>query len=168
MLNRILYDAAFVKAQINALKVLYPELLDDYEVLESAIDGETDFDRVMEAVTDQYLEALSMKGAIADRMESLRERSDRFAKKADTIRSLAFDLMQAANRPKVELPIATLSIRKGVSKVEIDDLTAIPQGFKRIEVVPLKTELKKALEAGPDVPGAHLEHGPEGLSVRTK
>lgn len=168
MLDRILYDAAFVKAQINSLKVAFPELVDDYEVLESAIDGETDFERVVEAITDQYLDALSMKGAIAERMEALEERSKRFTKKAETIRTLAFDLMQAANRPKVELPIATLSIRKGVSKVEIDDLMAIPQGFTRTEVIPLKTELKKALEAGEAIPGAHLEHGPDGLSVRTK
>lgn len=168
MLNRILYDAAFVKAQINSLKVAFPELLDDYEVLESAIDGETDFERVMEAVTDQYLDALSMKGAIADRMESLRERSDRYGKKAETIRSLAFDLMQAAERPKVELPVATLSIRKGVNSVVIEDLEAIPQGYRRVEVVPLKTEIKKALEKGDDIPGARLQTGPDGLSVKTK
>lgn len=168
MLDRIVYDAAYVKSQINSLKVAFPELLDDYELLESAIDGETNFERVIEVITDEFLEALSMKGAIAERMEALDERSKRFTKKAETIRTLAFDLMQAANRPKVELPVATLSIRKGVSKVEIDDLTAIPQGFKRTEVIPLKTELKKALEAGEAIPGAHLEHGPEGLSVRTK
>lgn len=168
MLDRILYDAAFVRAQINALKVAFPELLDDYELLESAIDGETNFDRVIEVITDQFLEALSMKGAIADRMESLRERSDRFGKKAESIRSLALDLMQAANRPKVELPIATLSLRKGVNSAVVDDVAQLPQGFTRTEVLPLKTEIKKALEAGQDVPGAHLETGPEGLSVRTR
>lgn len=167
-MTNILYDAAYVKSQINALKVAFPELEDDYELLESAIDGETDFERVVEVIAEEYLEALSMKGAIADRMESLKERSDRFGKKADTIRSLAFDLMQAADRPKVELPIATLSIRKGVSSVVVDDVDALPQGFTRTEVVPLKTELKKALEAGEAIPGARLEIGPQGLSVRTK
>jgi hypothetical protein len=168
MLDRIIYDAAYVKSQINQLKIAFPELLDDYEVLESAIDGETNFERVIEVITDEFLEALSMKGAIADRMESLRERSDRFGRKAESIRSLALDLMQAANRQKVELPIATLSLRKGVNSAVVDDVTQLPQGFTRTEVLPLKTEIKKALEAGQDVPGAHLEHGPEGLSVRTK
>lgn len=168
MLNRIIYDAAYVKSQISALKASFPELSEDYELLESAIDGETNFDRVIEVITDEFLEALSMKGAIADRMESLRERSDRYGKKAETIRSLAFDLMQAAERPKVELPVATLSIRKGVNSVVIEDLDAIPQGFTRTEVVPLKTELKKALEAGAAIPGARLQTGPDGLSVRTK
>lgn len=168
MLNKIIYDAAYVKQQINALKVAFPELESDYELLESAIDGETKFDRVIEVITDEFLEALSMKGAIAERMESLKERSDRFSRKAETIRTLAFDLMQAADRPKVELPVATLSIRKGVNSVIIEDATQLPQGFKRTEVVPLKTEIKKALEAGEAIPGARLEHGPEGLSVRTK
>jgi hypothetical protein len=167
-MTNILYDAAYVKSQINALKVAFPELEDDYELLESAIDGETDFERVVEVIAEEYLDALSMKGAIADRMESLKERSARFGKKAETIRSLAFDLMQAADRPKVELPIATLSIRKGVSSVVVDDVDALPQGFTRTEVVPLKTELKKALEAGEAIPGARLEIGPQGLSVRTK
>lgn len=168
MLDRIIYDAAYVKSQINALKVAFPELVDDYELLESAIDGETKFDRVIEVITDEFLEALSMKGAIADRIESLRERSDRYAKKAETIRTLAFDLMQAAERPKVELPVATLSVRNGVNSVVIEDLDAIPQGYRRTEVVPLKTEIKKALEAGEAIPGARLEQGPQGLSVRTK
>lgn len=167
-MHNLAYDVGYVKAQISSLKVAFPELADDYEVLESAIDGETDFDRVVEAITDQFLEALSMKGAIADRMESLKQRSDRYGKKAETIRSLAFDLMQAANRQKVELPVATLSIRKGVTSVVVDDVAQLPQGFTRTETVPLKTELKKALEAGEAIPGAHLETGPEGLSVRTK
>lgn len=168
MLNKIIYDAAYVKQQINALKVAFPELESDYELLENAIDGETNFDRVIEVITDEFLEALSMKGAIADRIESLKERSERYSRKAETIRSLAFDLMQAADRPKVELPVATLSIRKGVNSVIVEDERQLPQGYFRIERVPLKPEIKKALEAGEAIPGARLERGPDGLSVRTK
>lgn len=168
MLDRIIYDAAFVKAQINALKVAFPELESDYELLESAIDGETDFERVVEYLTEEFLEALSMKGAIADRMASLEARSARYDKKAEGLRSLVFDLMQSASRPKVELPVATLSVRKGVSRVIVEDVAALPQGFTRTEVVPLKTEIKKSLEAGEAIPGARLETGPDGLSVRTK
>lgn len=167
-MSSILYDAAYVKSQIASLRASFPELSEDYELLESAIDGETDFERVVEVITDEFLEALSMKGAIADRMESLKERSDRYGKKAETIRSLAFDLMQAADRPKVELPVATLSIRKGVDSVVIEDLDAIPQGYARTEKVALKTEIKKALAAGGAIPGARLETGTPGLSVRTK
>jgi hypothetical protein len=168
MLNKIIYDAAYVKQQINALKVAFPELESDYELLESAIDGETDFERVVEYLTEEFLEALSMKGAIADRMTSLEARSDRYDKKAEGLRSLVFDLMQAAKRRTVELPVATLGIRAGVDSVVIEDEQQLPQGYFRTERLPLKSEIKKALRAGEAIPGARLETGPDGLSVRTK
>lgn len=167
-MHNLAYDAAYVKAQINSLKVAFPELVDDYELLESAIDGETNFDRVVETITDHFLEALSMRGAIADRVDALQERGKRYGRKAESLRSLALDLMQSANRPKVEFPVATLSIRKGMTSVIVDDADDLPQGYFRTERVALKQEIKKALEKGEYVPGARLVTGEPGLAVRTK
>jgi hypothetical protein len=168
MSDRIALDVRVVTGQIERLRMQYPELAEDLELLTDTVEGETDFHKVIEQVTDEYLDAVSMKGAIADRIDGLRQRSDRFDRKADALKGMALNLMEAAGQPKVTLPVATLSIRKGVNSVVVEDLDAIPQGYRRTEVVPLKTEIKKALEAGEAIPGARLEHGPEGLSVRTK
>jgi hypothetical protein len=59
-------------------------------------------------------------------------------------------------------------MRRGVNSVVIEDERQLPQGYFRTERVALKPEIKKALEAGEAIPGARLERGPDGLSVRTK
>jgi hypothetical protein len=45
--------------------------------------------------------------------------------------------------------------------VIIDDLTAIPSEYvtTKIDLVPDKTAIKKAIKAGEEVPGAHIEQG---------
>lgn len=167
-MHNLALDVRIVAGQIERLRAQYPELADDLELLAGTVEGETEFIPVLEKVTEEYFDAVTMKGAAADRIDGLKQRVERFDRKADAMRDMALHLMEAAGQPKVILPVATLSIRKGVSSVVVDDVDALPQGFTRTEVVPLKTELKKALEAGESIPGAHLETGPEGLSVRTK
>ena len=56
---------------------------------------------------------------------------------------------------KVELPTHRLSTRKSRA-VEIIDLDAIPEGYKRIKVEPDKRAIAAAISAGVDVPGATL------------
>jgi hypothetical protein len=73
--------------------------------------------------------------------------------------------MTAARQHKVKLPVATLSILAGRPGVVIDDVAALPQGFTRLE--PVKSAIKQSIENGEDVPGAHLEAGPDTVSIRT-
>jgi hypothetical protein len=74
-------------------------------------------------------------------------------------------MMTTANVHKVKLPIATLSIIAGRPGVVIDDVRALPQGFTRLE--PVKSAIKQSIENGENVPGAHLEAGPDTVSIRT-
>lgn len=161
-------DAAFVTAQIAQMKLAYPDLAEDADLLADMIDGETDFDRIIGIVTDQFLNAVSMKDAASLRMDDLRARRDRFDRKAEAMRAAAYALMAVAEKQSVVLPVATLSVRQGNVSVAIDNVDDLPQGFTRTEVQPLKSEIKKALEAGEHIPGARLERGPTTLSVRTK
>ena len=65
--------------------------------------------------------------------------------------------MQAFDRQKVESGTLRLSLRKSTA-TEIDDLNAVPDRFKqtKVEVVAKKDEIKKAIQAGETVEGAHL------------
>lgn len=67
------------------------------------------------------------------------------------------DAMTAFDMPKVETPTLRLSLRKSTA-TEIDDLNAVPDRFKqtKVEVVAKKDEIKKAIQAGETVEGAHL------------
>lgn len=65
--------------------------------------------------------------------------------------------MQAFDRPKVETPTLRLFLRH-TQTTEVDNADDIPARFKvtKVETVVDKTAVKKAIVAGEDVPGAHL------------
>ena len=65
--------------------------------------------------------------------------------------------MVATGRDKVETPTMRLSLRR-TTATEVDDLDQLPAEYKttKVEVVADKTAIKKAIQQGDDVPGAHL------------
>ena len=65
--------------------------------------------------------------------------------------------MQAFDRTKVETPTLRLFLRH-TQTTEVDNADDIPARFKvtKVETVVDKTAVKKAIVAGEDVPGAHL------------
>ena len=74
--------------------------------------------------------------------------------------------MQVFGHDKVENATMRLSLRH-TTATEVDDLDAIPSEFKttKVEVVADKTAIKKAIQQGEDVPGAHLV---ENVSLQIK
>lgn len=161
-------DAQFVRTQIQALIAAYPELEEDSTLLADMLDGETDLHRVLEKLLNERREAETMATAVKDREADLTERRKRFERKADGVKKIMLQLMEAAQQDKVTLTEATLSITKPRTSVQVLDVDALPQGFFRNERKPLTTEIKAALEAGDKVPGAELVLGSSGLMVRTK
>ena len=74
--------------------------------------------------------------------------------------------MVATGHDKVETPTMRLSLRH-TTATEVDDLDALPAEYKttKVEVVADKTAIKKAIQSGEDVPGAHLV---ENVSLQIK
>ena len=74
--------------------------------------------------------------------------------------------MVATGHDKVETPTMRLSLRHSTA-TEVDDLDAIPDEYKttKVEVVADKAAIKKAIQQGEDVPGAHLV---ENVSLQIK
>ena len=74
--------------------------------------------------------------------------------------------MVATGHDKVETPTMRLSLRH-TTATEVDDLDQVPQEYKttKVEVVADKTAIKKAIQEGEDVPGAHLV---ENVSLQIK
>ena len=59
---------------------------------------------------------------------------------------------------KFSSPRVAISFRTVVNgKTVIDDPTLIPMAFQKVVTEPIKSEISKAIKAGMDVPGAHLE-----------
>ena len=65
--------------------------------------------------------------------------------------------MQVFGHDKVENATMRLSLRH-TTATEVDDLDAVPAEYKtaKVEVVADKTAIKKAIQSGEEVPGAHL------------
>lgn len=74
--------------------------------------------------------------------------------------------MQVFGHDKVENATMRLSLRHTTS-TEVDDLDAIPMEYKttKVEVLADKTAIKKAIQSGEAVPGAHLV---ENVSLQIK
>jgi hypothetical protein len=165
MSDRTLLDASFIVAKIAKLKSDFPELEDDLGLLADTIEGETDFEKVLTEIVEEKIEADAMAEGAGGQAKKLSQRRARAERKSELMRDLALSLMVEARKHKVTLPIATLSILAGRPGVVIDDLTALPQGYAKIE--PIKSAIKDAIEKGEAVPGAHLEAGPDSILIRT-
>jgi hypothetical protein len=160
--------AQFVRAEIGKLLDRFPELKEDPELRLDAIEGETDAHRIISRALSERQEAQMMVDAIGARVTDLAGRRARYERKGEFMKELIRGVMKAAKLDKLALPEATVSILPGRSSVGISDLNELPQGFYKTSREADKAAIKKALDAGEDVPGAHMVIGSEGLSIRPK
>lgn len=85
---------------------------------------------------------------------------------SNRLRSALCGAMDVLDHQKVESPSVRLFLRH-TTATEVDDVTKLPDEFvtTKIEDVPDKAAIKKALQEGRDVPGAHLV---ENVSLQIK
>ena len=160
-------QATRVTLEIERLKRAFPELEDDLELLASTIEGETDFDALLDAILEQFLDRVTMREAVTRRIETLEERVARFDKAAELFKKMAFDLMTSADKTMVRRPLATLVVSKGRPRLVLDeDFNA--QGYMKVETKPMKAEIAEALKSGIELPGAKLVDSEPVFSIRTK
>ena len=164
-----LYDhARIVRNQIEALKGIYPELEEDAELLENTVAGETDFERVIDKLVSFVREAETMAEAVKARKDEIAERQKRFERQGEAGRKIILSLMDAAQQPKLTLAEATLSITKPREKLNIWAEDELPQGYFALIRKPDTKAITAALKAGNEIPGAELELGNPGLTIRVK
>lgn len=160
------FHVAMLETKIRLLLEEYPELNDDEEFKMNVLEGETDFHRILTNLVRKAQFAGTIADGIADEARRLGERKKRYERQEEFNRALIKEVMEIAEIRKVELPVATLSIGNKAASVIITDETLLPDNLVRIKREPNKTEIKKALEAGP-VAGAMLSNGGTTLMVRS-
>lgn len=106
-------------------------------------------------------------------IEAVKNETERLAKLKKSLESAKkrvqgalVGAMVQLDHPTVETPTMRLSLRH-TTAVEIDDLEQLPWQYKttKVEVAADKTAIKKAIQGGEDVPGAHLV---ENVSLQIK
>lgn len=98
-----------------------------------------------------------------ERLAAIQKRYENAYNRLDKALTAAMD---ATGHDKVETPTMRLSLRH-TTATEVDDLDQLPAEYKttKVEVVADKTAIKKAIQSGEAVPGAHLV---ENVSLQIK
>lgn len=110
------------------------------------------------ANTGRYLrECTVLLDAMKQAKQNIDARMKTLQKRIDFLSGLSLDGMEALGLKKIEEPDIRISIRKSINTM-IEDEKAIPSKFVTIVQTEKinKTEIKKAIQAGEDVPGAYL------------
>lgn len=110
------------------------------------------------ANTGRYIrECTVLLDAMKQAKQNIDARMKTLQKRLDYLTGLSLDGMEALGVKKIEEPDIRISTRKSVGTV-IEDEEAIPSKFVTIVQTQKinKTEIKKAIQAGEDVPGAYL------------
>jgi hypothetical protein len=150
--------------------MLRDDLGDDYddETFLDTLDGETDALDIADHLIASMQDDEALATATKEQADALAARSRRIGGRAATKKRALLAVIDAIGVKKLERPRATVSRRAGGLSVQISDEAAVPSQLCKVVRTPDKTAIKRHIEAGEDVPGARLERGPNGVTVRTR
>jgi len=140
---------------------------DDEQAQADAVEGETSLHEVMASATKRIMELDVMLFGIEAAREALFARAGRLKLQQGNIRTALCVAMEAANVKKLELPVATVSLRAVPPKAEITDESAVPSKFWKPQDPKLdRKAVLDALKAKEPVPGAILSNGGMTISIK--
>jgi Siphovirus Gp157 len=144
-------------------------LADDEILRADTLEGSTSLKDVLTSLATSEDDAKALRDGTGGRLEELSARKTRFGRRIDFVRALIQRVMEAANLPKIELPIATLSLRNNSQQLIGDgEGVDLPDDLVRIKREPDRPKIKEALKAGRIIPGFVLSNAPPSLVVRIK
>jgi hypothetical protein len=145
---------------------LDPALVDDDSALTDAMRAETeDADEIVLRLVRSKIEADLMTQMINVRMNELADRKRRWAQWSEGNKRTAERILEIMGWPTIRA--ADVTVSKGTSRggVQITDATQVPDAFCKIERTPRLTDIRAALDAGDEVPGATATNGSTFLRV---
>jgi hypothetical protein len=106
--------------------------------------------------------------ALDAEIKRLTARKKSINNKQDSIREYLRSNMEANEITKIECPLFSITLAKGRDIAVIDDEDKLPDELIGITVVqkPDKAAILKALKAGDDVSGAHIEKSKTSLRIK--
>lgn len=156
-----------VRQQIANLKLLHIDLFDDEEAWLLSLESETDINALLTSIVRRIEDCKALVIGTKDRAEELAARRKRFEDRIESLRNLAFKMMDAADLAKLELPEVTLSVRNVAPSVVITNEENLPDIACKFERKPDKAKIKELLATGL-VAGAVMTNGGKTLSIRIK
>ena len=158
-------DYAVVKRIADQARAVDPE---DGALLADMIEGCTDAFDVADILIERDAVIDTYTAALGRRIAEIHERMARLGRERDANRKSLAYLLEAMGWRKLERPEGTISLRRVPPSLLDGPVENLPPHLTRTKVEPDKTAIKKAIEAGEEVPGWQLNNGSETLSVRRK
>jgi hypothetical protein len=160
-----------LRSEGNAAAVLLSNLKDilgdDEEFIFSTVEGQTNVIAAIGNAIDRIELLRIMSEVIRERVANLLARADRFDQQADRIKIAIKAAMDQSGLRKLELPMATLSVRAIPPSVVVVEEAEIPAAYWKAQPPKLdKKELLRDLKDNKAVPGATLSNGGETLAMR--
>lgn len=154
--------------QIKAIRESIRAVTDDEDAIRDTLEGETDIAGLIRMLLLSVEDDQAMVDGCQSRIDELKERQDRFKHRIEAKRGLIHQAVALSGQRKIEMDIATVSLRAVPPKVIVTNESELPSScFKTTVRVDLST-LGKMLKDGDSIPGAHLDNGGESITIRRK
>lgn len=144
---------------------------DDPEVLETAVEGQTDLREALSLALHELAELEALGSAVKAQEARLAARRKRFETRRERLRGMILTALEVSDVPlPVRLPEGTVSVGKPRTSVHVYDEQALPAPFWREEVQTIRKPdidaISVALASHEDVPGAAAGNGVPTLIVK--
>lgn len=106
--------------------------------------------------------------ALREEEKRLAERRKVADNRVDRLKEYIALCMEKGGLKKVRAGLQEVSTRKGVNSVVVSDAELLPDDLVdfKTETVPIKSEIKKRLDAGEEIKGAKLQMGKPSLIIK--
>lgn len=151
---------------MKAIKDGISRLTDDADAIRDTLDGQTDVAGMVASLVASIDEDTLLLDGIDSRMEALKIRRERLEHRVEAKRALIQQGMEIADQKAVELPSATLTLKKVPPKLVVVNEAAVPPEFFATKVTLDKKKVLDALKDGKPVDGCQLSNGSLTLQIR--
>lgn len=103
---------------------------------------------------------------LKDHEDAIAAKRKTLEKRRDWMRDYLRENMEKCGITKIESPYFNITLTKPRKAVVIDDETALPRDYMRVVESPDKSLIKRAMDDGYEVPGAHMGEGKPGLRIK--
>lgn len=159
-----------LQAEVRAAQILKSALLEyegEPDLIADMIEGETGLHEAIGKVLDGVIDDEGLLAGIAAITSAYADRAKRIADRVIRRRNAIERAMSVGELTKLELPQATLSLRRVPPKLHIVSEATIPDSFWVPQPPKLdRGEIAAAIKAGHEVPGAALDNGSTTLAIR--
>jgi hypothetical protein len=155
-------DAEFTKTMDELLSVFDEETgevtdIDRFEELKKALDGlAEERKQKISNVACWYKSLVAEANAIKEEKQKLAKRQAACENKAENLKKYLEYALQGEKFKDARVNI-TYRPTKSVGFISDYDYSKLPPEFQKVTIEPKKTEIKKAIESGVEIPGAFIE-----------